>query len=63
MEAAWKPTPALQSKYAVMRWPNGAVFAGPLELCRELPAGEILHVCSRAEALRAAVRAPVKALQ
>jgi hypothetical protein len=63
MEAVWKPTPPLTAEYAVVRWPNGEVFAGPLELCRELPEGRFLRVCSRADALRAAMHAPVKALR
>lgn len=63
MLATWKTTPPLQSEYAVMRWPNGEVFAGPLDLCRELPEGRFLRVCSRAEALRAAMRLPVQALR
>ena len=47
-------------EYAVMRWPDGSVFAGPLAICRDLPEGSFLRVCPRAEALRTAVLLPVE---
>lgn len=60
MQVPWSSAPPLEAEYAVMRWPDGSLFAGPVAVCRELPEGSFLRVCPRAEALRAALLLPVE---